>query len=426
MPHSLRTDGFNLQQRAFLAIPTYGPMPAEFVHCLWGAQLALNAAGIGATLQILTENCHVDDGRNLLVRDFLDTECTDLIFIDPDVLFKAEDLVSLLLPDEDIVAGIYPLKQTPEKFPVMTLPGDLWSDDSGLVEVMGVPTGFLRIRRNVLVLLSSMADRYHTKGDTALNHPIPIIFERTFVDGNRISGDYSFCNKWRETGGKIYVDPNMELGHLGNYQWHGRLGNYWRRIHGVQEAAFESAVDAVRMGKDCEKDHQALTQHWGNIPYAAGWGLLGRWIDIARNAGGDILEIGAGLTSIMAALANKEQTVYALESDFEWSGKIQAWADKYGADNLKIVNCPLKDGWYDLPSGFIDKKFGAILVDGPSRSQGDRSGFIDVGFDLTDTTVVWDDIDQPVMIMMLNDFCDTHGKESEVIKHISKPFAIAA
>jgi hypothetical protein len=390
-------------------------------------QLALIAANIGATLEILTENCHVDDGRNLLARNFLDTNCTDMVFIDPDVVVThADDIVRLLFADADVVAGVYPLKQKIEDFPVRLLPGELWAGHEGLVEVMGVPTGFLRMRRNVLVRLASESVCFHGRGDTTINQPIPIIFERTFRDGSRIGGDYTFCEKWRETGGKIHVIPDMILGHVGTQQYSGELGCYWRRVHGVQEDKFDAAIVAVQAGEDTDEDHQALAQHWGNIPWAAGWGLLGSWIDVARNAGGDILEIGAGLTSIMAALANKSQTVYALESDFEWAGKIRAWADKYGADNLVVINCALKDGWYDLPSGFNDKKFAAVLVDGPSREQGDRSGFINAGFDLTDTTVVWDDIDQPVMIMMLNDFCATHGKESEVIKHISKPYAIAA
>ena len=179
------------------------------------------------------------------------------------------------------------------------------------------------------------------------------------------------------------------------------------------------------MGNDTETDHQALAQHWGNIPWAAGWGLLGRWIAVARKADGDILEIGAGLTSIMAALANKAQTVYALECDFEWAGKIKAWADKYGADNLEIVNCPLKDGWYDLPKD-LPKKFSAVLVDGPNRALGDRSLFTNAGFDLSCATVVWDDIDQPAAVDMLSNFCIVHDMKSEIIEHISKPFAIAA
>jgi len=38
----------------------------------------------------------------------------------------------------DVVAGIYPLKQDPESYPVRHLGGDIWSDAEGLIEVEAV------------------------------------------------------------------------------------------------------------------------------------------------------------------------------------------------------------------------------------------------------------------------------------------------
>jgi len=425
MPHVLRTTGFNTPQRIFLAVPTYGPLPAEFVHSLWGAQLALGVAGIGATLEILTENCHVDDGRNLLVRDFLETDCTDLVFLDTDVLFAAENIVQLVISDADVVAGVYPLKQDPQEFPVRLLPGELRADDNGLVEVEGVPTGFLRIRRSVLEELEKDANKFLGRKESRERRSVPIIFERTFKGNLRIGGDYTFCEKWRETGGKIHVIPDMKFGHVGTRIWSGSVGAFWKREHGVYETDFEAAIEAVRAGTDTEEDHQALANHWGNIPWAAGWGLLGRWIDVARKADGDILEVGAGLTSVMAAIANPDQKVYALEHDFLWAAKIQAYADKYGVENLEVVTCPLKDGWYDMPQDF-PVKFSAVLVDGPPRNLGNRNMFTVAGFDLDGATVIWDDIDQLTMQVLLDEFCTTNGMTSEIIEHVSKPFAIAA
>ncbi len=129
----------------------------------------------------------------------------------------------------------------------------------------------------------------------------------------------------------------------------------------------------------------------------------------------------------MAAIANPDRSVYVLEHNFLWAAKIQAYADKYGADNLHILQCPIKDGWYDLSEVQKYKhKFSAVLVDGPPRTLGNRSLFSKQGFDLTDATVVWDDMDQGPMKVMLDEFCTTNGMTSEIIEHVSKPFAIAA
>ena len=116
MPHIFQSrGGLQSDKSVFLAVPTYGDLPAGFVHALWGAQMSLNSANIGSTLEILSANCHVDDGRNLLVRDFLETDCDDLVFLDPDVMFNPLDIVKLLLPRQDVVAGVYPLKQNEEE-----------------------------------------------------------------------------------------------------------------------------------------------------------------------------------------------------------------------------------------------------------------------------------------------------------------------
>ena len=127
----------------------------------------------------------------------------------------------------------------------------------------------------------------------------------------------------------------------------------------------------------------------------------------------------------MAAIANPDRSVYVLEHNFLWAAKIQAYADKYGADNLHILQCPIKDGWYDLLDG-MPYRFSAVLVDGPPRTLGNRSLFAKQDFDLTGATVVWDDMDQEPMKIMLDEFCTTNGMTSEIIEHVSKPFAIAA
>jgi acetone carboxylase gamma subunit len=42
---------------------------------------------------LLSGNCHVDDARNSVVREFLASDCTELVFIDADVSWEPETLV---------------------------------------------------------------------------------------------------------------------------------------------------------------------------------------------------------------------------------------------------------------------------------------------------------------------------------------------
>jgi hypothetical protein len=37
------------------------------------------------------------------------------------------------------------------------------------------------------------------------------------------SEDYVFCDRWRDHGGKIFVDPTIKLGHVGSWNYQGSL-----------------------------------------------------------------------------------------------------------------------------------------------------------------------------------------------------------
>src|SRR5690606_23200029 len=125
----------------------------------------------------------------------------------------------------DIVAGVYPKRAKHDtNFPVLVEDGvELWSDEDGLVEVLGAPTGFMKIKRQVIEKLVEVNKErtYYDNCDKSGDIPNVIIFERTYEDGRRYSGDYSFCLAWRKLGGKIFVDPNLRLIHKGEVEFEG-------------------------------------------------------------------------------------------------------------------------------------------------------------------------------------------------------------
>jgi hypothetical protein len=401
-------------------------MPVGTAFSLWNAQVALRAAGIRVDLQLITGHCHVDDARNDLVRSFLETDAEMLIFIDADVGFDPVDLVKLIQHDRDIVAGVYPLKQDPEEFPVQPIPGELWSDEDGLVEVEGVPAGFLKIKRRVLELLESEAVKFRARKDMSGTRKIPVIFERTVIQDGRWSGDYNFCLKARGLGYKIHVDPAMEFTHSGENHWSGSLGAYWRRIHGVTDQRFAAALDAVRAGTEGPEEYQAIAEKWDNWPWSVGQGLLEAWIALARETDGPILECGSGVSTLLAAATNPNVQVWALEHSAEWAARVRGAADEHGLSNLTVVRTPLEGGWYVVPDA-MPARFSLILVDGPPYAAGinDRGSLVRSRFDLVGATVVWDDTGQDVMRKMVRDTCALYGAEPHFFEHPTKDFAVA-
>jgi len=59
----------------------------------------------------MTNESLITRGRNSLADDFLDTDCTHLMFIDADIGFNPADIPTMVNADKDIICGIYPKKE---------------------------------------------------------------------------------------------------------------------------------------------------------------------------------------------------------------------------------------------------------------------------------------------------------------------------
>ena len=57
-------------------------------------------------------------------------------------------------------------------------------------------------------------------------------FFNSFVDEDKrfVSEDYGFCRYWQKLDGKIWVDPSIEIGHLGRYMFEGNMIEYLMSI----------------------------------------------------------------------------------------------------------------------------------------------------------------------------------------------------
>lgn len=409
MPRALICKGPESGVRAFLATPAYSGLSGDYVQSLFSSQAKLLDQGISCDLELMTENCHVDDGRNMLVRDFLETDCEMLVFLDTDIAWNADDLVKLIKSDRDIVAGIYPLKKVGQGYPVKLFEGIQQAEDDGLLEVYSVPTGFLKITRKVIEDLVKVSSGYKAEGDTKQSLEIPIIFERTLEDGNRWGGDYTFCRKAKALGYKIYIDPEMEFKHFGENVWSGCIGDYLRDENNIQNPKLTQALNELR-GEYTVKTFADIYRHWGN-DWAASPELLMTCFEVAKQHN-EIFECGSGISTIVMALTGNKVTAY--ESDYLWYKKVKTLSEVLGLD-INLVYSPIKDygdfQWYsDLPP-----KFDLALVDGPVRLIG-REGFYKLA-DYENATLLIDDyLDIPILRNRVN---LTFGEEHPFI--ISRP-----
>lgn len=419
------SSGGPASKRVFLATPSYtGKLDANYVYTLLQSMDELRASGIEIEHFVLSYHCHVDDSRNSIVRDFLLSNCQELVFLDADVSWKPSELVKLIGHDRDVVAGVYPKRtRFDEEYPVYVKPGtELIADSDGLVEVYGAPTGFMKIKRHVIEKMAEANKnrRYLGRGTRAGKEPYTIIFERILEGLHRWGGDYNFCRKWIEMGGKVFVDPEMILFHTGEEVFGGTLGDYWRKKHGLihleRSSALQRCVQTLRDGTPTSETWHQLLTAWNN-PYSADVELLATCYELARSMKGPILETGCGLTSIVMALANPNIEIHCLEHDPVWASALNYFTEEHGIKNIILHFDRLKEypsgKWY---SKFPDKSFAMALCDGPPRRISNRSLFYQLmGEQIKDAIVLMDDADNDDETKPIREWAEANGRQVRIL-----------
>jgi hypothetical protein len=170
-------------------------------------------------------NTDIADARAGIVAKFLKGSGTDLVFIDHDVLWEEGALLKLIDYPVDFVAGAYPRRADPIEYSVRYLEKkELWADpETGLIEVAGVAAGFMRCTRS---MLERMARDYAALTYVRQGQAIVGLFDLYRLDTKKFSEDYSFCQRWRDIGGKVWLDPNIRMGHVGSKVFTGCIGEW--------------------------------------------------------------------------------------------------------------------------------------------------------------------------------------------------------
>jgi len=178
------------------------------------------------TLETMANESLVTRARNNLVAKCMSNkQITHILFIDADVGFDVESIYKLIAHDKDIVGGIYP-KKTFEPDYVFN-PSPNAKREGNLVEVDDIGTGFMLIKRSVIETMMSKYPDLKYKSDINYSpeaEPFMYALFDTSISketGTYLSEDYTFCERWRNLGGKIYADTSIELTHTGYYPFKG-------------------------------------------------------------------------------------------------------------------------------------------------------------------------------------------------------------
>ena len=224
--------GYDLAGRSlFIALPAYDfKVSLKLAISLARVAQAAPQHGIDIHIGSVCGCSVVSRARNLLTKDFLESECTDLIFIDADINFEPEDVFRLMAwttdPKKGIVAGV-PRIRGEERVYITALEYDdnqeLTMNSMGLVRGMRVATAFMMVRRDVFETLVEAHPEW-TYYDKKSDRMLPAIFDFKLTEEGYMGEDFLFCDRAREVGFEVWIDPTIKLGHMGVQEFLGDFG----------------------------------------------------------------------------------------------------------------------------------------------------------------------------------------------------------
>jgi hypothetical protein len=208
--------------RVHICMPCYAGMLTEstFMSFIKWSNTC-RQLGIDWTIETMTNESLISRARNTLVAKFLNNpDSTHLMFVDADIGWEPWHLLVMLNRDVDVIGGLYPMKTLPVKWVVNGFDGAEEGAD-GLQEVSKTGTGFMLVKRHVFEKLNQHPAVKPFNNDIGLpaelDQHLRTYYDTAVRENRYYSEDWTFCENWRDIGGKIWVDKRVLLRHTGTY-----------------------------------------------------------------------------------------------------------------------------------------------------------------------------------------------------------------
>jgi hypothetical protein len=228
--------GFDLAgKKLMIGLPAYDhKVGVKMAISLMQLGQKLMEHGIDVQVNSLCGCSVVSRARNIIAHQFLKSDCDNLMFIDADMTFAADDIIRLMCWNQDkaIVAGAYEARKEGKVY-IVSLDGGhgvngpqgkVTMDEAGLVRAYRVATGFMMIQRRVFEVLRDAHPEWEHK-DTNTEERMYAYFDFKCTPEGYIGEDFLFCDRAREAGFSAWIDPTIKLGHMGIHEFKSDFGN---------------------------------------------------------------------------------------------------------------------------------------------------------------------------------------------------------
>lgn len=181
---------------------------------------------IGYPVRRVFGYANIDRARSLIATQALADGFEELMWVDADIAFEPASVARLRSHGLPIVCGLYPTK-IEKRLTSNLLPGSTaitFGRDGGVIEIMHAATGFLYTRRQVYLDIQQreklpVCNRQSKQ--PIVPFFLPLVVQLGPDDFRYLSEDFSFCERARRCGYRIYADTTIRLQHIGvyGYSW---------------------------------------------------------------------------------------------------------------------------------------------------------------------------------------------------------------
>jgi len=230
-----------MKTKLYVATPCFGnKLFADYMLDVMDLDHACRAWDIEFDVSLVGNFPVLTLARNTCAKHFLDSNFTHMLFVDADISFSPWNAKRLLDFDKDFCCAAYPKKtihwdrlvgKTFDSVPnlenaALDYAYNPVSDaevQNGFVEAKTAATGFMLLKRTVFEqMIEAYPERrfkpnYKMNNQSANDDNLYGFFD-TMIDPvtqEYHGDDNSFCKRWVDIGGKIYVDVTLPLTHVG-------------------------------------------------------------------------------------------------------------------------------------------------------------------------------------------------------------------
>jgi len=212
----------------FYEVKGYSP----YISSLAESFRALNELGVKYDYYELSGDSYVDRAKNSLINKFMKSEFTNILMVDSDLAWNIKGFLRIIkagMLGAEVVGGAYPNKNNWATYGCIPLTQDGYmvgveAHGLRLLEASGIPGGFILYNRKAI---DRTRPNLNTYKDYRTGEDILECFKCSVeAGGERVGEDIYFQRRYREAGGKVWLEPDIDFVHYGTKGYQGNYHNF--------------------------------------------------------------------------------------------------------------------------------------------------------------------------------------------------------